>query len=387
MGDIYELVKEIEEDLKETVEDISFNEDIETVPTGIDLFDTILGGGIPVGKLVLITGAPGGGKTSLAISMISSLQKRYKNALALYLDAEQSMGKKRLEEFDVDTDRTILISQDLTVEKVSKIISKATAYRENKKYKDINDPFFVVWDSESATMTNKQLAANDDPSKVLGQKSNMLSLVIPKLVNVANKYKMTFIVISQLRDKISMNPFASNSPDLKGLGDKRITGGNVMRFHPFQIIYMRPKEDVDIDAYGFSGVISEVKLIKNKLFRPNIKINIVLDYIRGYNDFWTREYLIRQCKGIKGTAWQYLENYPDVKFRKSDILNMYNTNETFRQKFDELYYTYKEELLKSTVLDSTVVDLDDSEEADEEDGVSDVNYPPLIEAEAWKSLS
>jgi len=373
MGDIYELVKEIEEDLKETVEDISFNEDIETVPTGIDLFDTILGGGIPVGKLVLITGAPGGGKTSLAISMISSLQKRYKNALALYLDAEQSMGKKRLEEFDVDTDRTILISQDLTVEKVSKIISKATAYRENKKYKDINDPFFVVWDSESATMTNKQLAANDDPSKVLGQKSNMLSLVIPKLVNVANKYKMTFIVISQLRDKISMNPFASNSPDLKGLGDKRITGGNVMRFHPFQIIYMRPKEDVDIDAYGFSGVISEVKLIKNKLFRPNIKINIVLDYIRGYNDFWTREYLIRQCKGIKGTAWQYLENYPDVKFRKSDILNMYNTNETFRQKFDELYYTYKEELLKSTVLDSTVVDLDDSEEADEEDGVSDLN--------------
>ncbi len=373
MSDIYELVKEIEEDLKETVEDISFNEDIETIPTGIDLFDTILGGGIPVGKLVLITGAPGGGKTSLAISMISSLQKRYKNALALYLDAEQSMGKKRLEEFDVDTDRTILISQDLTVEKVSKIISKATAYRENKKYKDINDPFFVVWDSESATMTNKQLAANDHPSKVLGQKSNMLSLVIPKLVNVANKYKMTFIVISQLRDKISMNPFASNSPDLKGLGDKRITGGNVMRFHPFQIIYMRPKEDVDIDAYGFSGVISEVKLIKNKLFRPNIKINIVLDYIRGYNDFWTREYLIRQCKGIKGTAWQYLENYPDVKFRKSDILNMYNTNETFRQKFDELYYTYKEELLKSTVLDTAVVDLDDSEEADEEDGISDLN--------------
>ena len=373
MGDVYELVKEIEEDLKETVEDISFNEDIETIPTGIDLFDTILGGGIPVGKLVLITGAPGGGKTSLAISMISSLQKRYKNALALYLDAEQSMGKKRLEEFDVDTDRTILISQDLTVEKVSKIISKATAYRENKKYKDINDPFFVVWDSESATMTNKQLAANDDPSKVLGQKSNMLSLVIPKLVNVANKYKMTFIVISQLRDKISMNPFASNSPDLKGLGDKRITGGNVMRFHPFQIIYMRPKEDVDIDVYGFSGVISEVKLIKNKLFRPNIKINIVLDYIRGYNDFWTREYLIRQHKGIKGTAWQYLDNYPDVKFRKSDILNMYNTNETFRQKFDELYHTYKEELLKSTVLDTTVVDLDDSEEVDEEDGVSDLN--------------
>ena len=52
---------------------------------------------------------------------------------------------------------------------------------------------------------------------------------------------------------------------------------------------------------------------------------------------------------------------------------MYNTNETFRQKFDELYYTYKEELLKSTVLDTAVVDLDDSEEADEEDGISDLN--------------
>ncbi|HRT03860.1 MAG TPA: ATPase domain-containing protein [Candidatus Diapherotrites archaeon] len=356
MADVYELVKEIEEDLKETVKDVSFNEEIETVPTGIDLFDTILGGGIPVGKLILITGSPGGGKTSLAASAIASLHRNYPNSLALYLDAEQSMSKNRLAELGVDTDRAILISQDLTVEKVSQIIVRATAYRENKKYKGITDPFFVVWDSESATMTTKQLEATDDPSKVVGQKSNMLSLTIPKLVNIANKYKMTFIVISQLRDKISMNPYAGSSPDLKGLGDKRITGGNVMRFHPFQIVYMKPKEDIDIDAYGFSGVVSEIKLVKNKLFRPNIKINIVLDYIHGYNDFWTRENLIRQSKCIKGTAWQYLDNCPDIKFRKSEILNLYNTNELFRAKFDELYIKCKDDLLKSSVLDTSVIE-------------------------------
>ena len=92
------------------------------------------------------------------------------------------------------------------------------------------------------------------------------------------------------------------------------------------------------------------------MFRPNIKINIVLDYIHGYNDFWTRENLIRQSKCIKGTAWQYLDNCPDIKFRKSEILNLYNTNELFRAKFDELYIKCKDDLLKSSVLDTSVIE-------------------------------
>jgi RecA/RadA recombinase len=344
MSDINDLVNDITDSLKKTVEGLHFNEDVETVPTGIDLFDTILGGGIPIGKMVLLTGSPGVGKSSLAANAIAALHRAYPDSMAFYLDAEQAMTTKRLTQLGVDPKRTVLISQDLTLEKVSRIVVQIVSWRNNAKYKKAKDiPIFIVWDSESATMTEKQLSA-EEPSKVLGQKASMLSLIIPQLANIANKHKITFFIIGQLRDKIDLNPYAPKGGDLKGLGDKKITGGNVMKYHPFQIIHGRPKTEIDPAVYGYSGVVSEIKIIKNKLFTPNIKIEMVLDYMNGYSDFWTKERLIRACKGIKGTSWQYLEGYPDVKFRKSTIKEKYETDEKFKEKFEELYEKFKGEI-------------------------------------------
>src|SRR5262245_689955 len=43
---------------------------LETVSTGIEGFDDILFGGLPVGRLYLIDGDPGSGKTTLAMQFL-----------------------------------------------------------------------------------------------------------------------------------------------------------------------------------------------------------------------------------------------------------------------------------------------------------------------------
>lgn len=364
--DIKNLVNDITENLMKTVDGLHFNEEVETVPTGIDLFDTVLGGGFPIGKLILLTGSPGGGKSTLAANVLGALHKQHENAIAFYLDAEQAMTKKRLSQLGADPDRTVLISQDLTVEKISDIIVKIVSWKKSKKSKITEDmPIFIVWDSESATMTEKQLTA-EEPSKVLGQKAQMLSLMIPRLANIANKEKVTFLIIGQLRDKVDLNPYSPKGGDLRGLGDKKITGGNVMKYHPFQIIHVKPKQEIDPSSYGFSGTVSEVKVIKNKLFTPNIKIEIVLDYMLGYSDFYTKERLIRNCKGILGSRHQHLKGLTDIKFTKKTIKEVYDENEEFRKKFEEMYEQYKSEISSMPNASDMIMDEKEMETEDDE---------------------
>lgn len=324
------------------IEGLTFNDEIKITPLKLDGLNTIMGGGLPIGKFVLVVGLAGAGKSTICGEIIGSVQATDPRSVGVYIDAEQAMGMERLATLGCDKDRTILISQELTLEKLMEIVKKIVAFKINKKLEDV--PFVVVLDSESATQPAKAKTV-EDHTKIVGLKSNFLSWMVPILVELGNKYNITFIFIGQLRDKIQMNMYQASAGDLKGLGDKKITGGNTMRYMPFQILFLKPKEDIDPTVYGFSGVVSEAMFIKNKLFTPFVKTHVVLDYMKGYSDFWSKVFLLQSCKAIKGTAWQYLENAPELKFRKKQMETMYTTDSIFKEKFDELYKIYKEKSL------------------------------------------
>jgi len=358
------MMNEIMEDLAE-IEGISFNQHHIVIPTGIDLLDTIAGGGFPAGKLISIAGSPGGGKSSLAGRIISGFQKFDSRSMAFYVDSEQAMAIDRLVTLGCDPDRTLLLSQVITLEAVCKIFDKIIQYKIKKKMVDV--PFIMVWDSESASPTEKQLVT-DDPSKIMGFKARLLSHILPKIAMDGNKYNITPILINQLRDKIDMNMYQADMGGLKGMGDKTITGGNIMKFLPFQLLFVRPKENIDAEKFGFSGVVSEVKFVKNKNYIPHIKIDLVLDYMKGYSDFWTKQRLLQNEKAIKGTAWQSLDNCKDKKFRKKEIEDMYNSDEEFKNCFEEIY----EELKKTATMCPESDEIRKSNEIviDEEDDVN-----------------
>jgi KaiC/GvpD/RAD55 family RecA-like ATPase len=71
-------------------------------PTHIDKLDHLLGGGVPSGHLVLVTGAPGTMKTTLTFTVLYNAAKRDK-LHCLYLSLEQNRGAiiKQMERMDM----------------------------------------------------------------------------------------------------------------------------------------------------------------------------------------------------------------------------------------------------------------------------------------------
>lgn len=85
------------------------------VDTGIDEFNRVLGGGLVPGSLVLISGDPGIGKSTLTMQVMANMAKK---ARVLYISGEESAGQiqNRAERLGVaDADITLLTENDVVL--------------------------------------------------------------------------------------------------------------------------------------------------------------------------------------------------------------------------------------------------------------------------------
>jgi len=320
----------------ETRADITADEGVKIVlPTGIDILDAHLGGGIAVGAMAIIVGSPGSGKTTLAIQTLANAQKVFKGDLiGSFLDSEEATTIARLSNLGVNYPK-IKPYSDVTVEKVFKFLEGLCLFKEEKKI--IDKPSIVIWDSIANTLSQKEREV-EDINSVIGYKARLLSILIPKYVAKCAKYGICFLAINQLRDSLQMGQFSAPA-DLKFMSHTKIMpGGNAIRFNAIQLLEMRVKKALlnDKDAYGFDGIISTVKVVKNKLFAPNLAIDIVGSFVYGFSNFWTSYKFLVESKRLISGAWNYLAPFPTNKFRTKDAENMYNTDVEFKKNFDDL---------------------------------------------------
>lgn len=304
----------------------------DTIPTGIDLVDAILGGGFAIGALSIVVGQPGSGKTMLAIKALGQGQKKFKGKLlGGFLDSEEATTANRLAMLGVRYPK-IEPYNDITVEKVFKFLEGLSLFKQTKKITEM--PSVVVWDSIANTLSQKEREA-EDVNSVIGYKARMLSLLIPKYVAKCAQNNICFIAVNQLRDKMNLGQFAP-AADLKFMtSTKDMPGGNVLKFNAFHLIEMKVKSLIDRDKMGFDGVIVKLKCVKNKLFTPNIEIEIVGSFNSGFSNFWTNYNFMALTKRLNTGAWNYLVSLPDKKFRTKDAYNLYKTDEEFKQAYDE----------------------------------------------------
>lgn len=304
----------------------------ETIETGIDLVDAVMGGGFAVGTMEVITGQPGSGKTMLAIQAMGNAQLKYKSEIICgMLDSEEATTTVRMSNLGVRYPR-IKPYNDITVEKVFKFLEGLCLYKEMKHI--INMPSFVIWDSVANTLSQREREA-EDINSVIGYKGRLLSLLIPKYVAKLSLFNICLICINQLRDVIQIGNFTP-AKELKYMSQgKTMPGGNALKFNAFHLLEMKAKESVTSDKFGFDGYFAEVTCVKNKLFPPNIKVNIAGNFVTGFDNFWTNYRFLVDNKRLISGAWNYLADLPEKKIRTKDAKEMYNTDPVFKEGFDK----------------------------------------------------
>ena len=307
------------------------------ISTGIDLVDAILGGGFAVGALNMIVGNPGCGKTMLAIKTLGQGQKQYMGDLiGAFLDSEEATTSLRLSNLGVRYPQ-IKPYTDVTVEKAFKFIEGLSVFKQEKDI--VENPSVVVWDSIANTLSEKE-RQTDDPNTVIGYKARLLSILVPKYVAKCAQNNICFLTINQLRDNLQMGQFAPQ-PELKLMSSsKTIPGGNVLKFNAFQLVNVAVKSIIapgkaeNSDKYGFEGIIAKIKCVKNKLFPPNVEVEVVGSFTTGFSNFWTNYNFLKNTKRLNAGAWNYLVSLPDKKFRTKDARHMYNNDAEFKQAYD-----------------------------------------------------
>jgi RecA/RadA recombinase len=302
----------------------------QTISTGIDVADAILGGGFAVGSLNIIVGQPGSGKTMLAIQTLGQGQKQFLGKLiGAFLDSEEATTSIRLANLGV-RNPVIKPYTDITIEKVFKFLEGLCLFKDQK---GLIIPSVVVWDSIANTLSQKEREA-EDVNQVIGYKARMLSILIPKYVAKLAHYNVCLIAVNQLRDVIQMGPFSAPR-DLRFMSStKDMPGGNILKFNAFQLVEMKVKSALAKDKYGFDGVLVTLKCVKNKLFAPNIEVELIGSFTNGFSNFWTNYNLLVKSKRLESGAWNYLVSFPEKKFRTISAEQLYKEDKEFSTKFD-----------------------------------------------------
>jgi len=223
----------------------SKNKDIPVIPTGSLGLDIALGvGGIPTGRIIEIYGPESSGKTTVALHVVSEVQKN--GGIASYIDAEHALDPVYAKKLGVNIDE-LYISQPDDGEQALEIAESMV----RSGAIDV-----IVIDSVAALVPRAEIEGEMGDSH-MGLQARLMSQALRKLTGIVNRTNCTVIFINQLREKIGIT-FGNN---------ETTTGGRALKFYASIRIEIRRAEAIK-QGNDLLGNRTKVKIVKNKVAPP-----------------------------------------------------------------------------------------------------------------------
>ena len=218
---------------------------VEAISTGSLSLDMALGiGGVPKGRIIEIFGPESSGKTTLALHIIASAQK--KGGEAAFIDAEHALDPVYAKALGVDVD-SLLVSQPDTGEQgleIAEALVRSGAI-------DV-----IVVDSVAALVPRAEIEGDMGDSFV-GLHARLMSQALRKLAGAIAKSNTVAIFINQLREKVGV---IYGNPEVT-------TGGRALKFYSSVRIDVRKKEAIKSGS-EIIGNRTKAKVVKNKIAPP-----------------------------------------------------------------------------------------------------------------------
>lgn len=285
----------------------------EWISTGCVVLDAIMGGGVPIGRMVEMFGEPSSGKSLIAAQIAATAQDA--GILVAYADTETTVSDAMMRKLGVNVDELIYTSPD-TVEDVFEFFDQAI---ETKRKIDPDNALLLIWDSIAATSSLAEMEKDYGETGYLTQ-ARIISQSLRKITRKISKDRVALLFLNQTREKIGVM-----------FGDKVTTfGGKAVAFHAsvrVQLILANKLKSVTGKHKNkIVGMNTRAVVVKNKVAMPFMDALLPIYFGKAIDDV-EASYLWLDDNGFinGGGSWRTIKlREEEVKFQKKEWLDIYD---------------------------------------------------------------
>jgi recombination protein RecA len=224
----------------------------EWISTGCIVLDAIMGGGLPIGRMVEIYGSPSSGKSLIAAQIAATAQEN--GYIVGYVDTETAVSIPMMKKLGVNVDELIYTSPD-SIEEVFAFFEEAM---ETRNRLDPDNILVLIWDSIASTSTLQEEGKEYGETGYLDH-ARIISQGLRKIMRKFSKQRVAVLFLNQTREKIGVM-----------FGDKTATfGGKAVSFHASIRIALTLAGKIKLaDKKKVVGMDTTALVVKNKVAMP-----------------------------------------------------------------------------------------------------------------------
>jgi recombination protein RecA len=241
---------------------------IPRISSGIYALDYILGGGLPVGKVIELFGDEGSGKTTVALHAIAKAQKL--GGIAAFIDLENGLNIDYAQTLGVDID-SLMVSQPESGNSAMEVVMKIMEQKADIKELE-SKPLVIVVDSAAALVTLDEQKGDVGDTQV-SPVARLLSTVLRRMVTTVRKTGTILIFTNQMRDDIGSWYKTSSS-----------TGGRALKFYSTIRIELSITKKITTSDKVVIGQMVRAKTVKNRTFPPYKEAELKVIYGQGVDN-------------------------------------------------------------------------------------------------------
>ena len=343
MASILEIAKQLNKEYKDDNLAIvsSVKPNYTRMPTNALGLDYILGGGIPLGRIIEFSGLQHSGKTTAACVVLAAYQRAFPDKTCIYVDVEHSLDLKfQAKMTGLDLNKMLYVSPNgLSGEQICDAIIE---------FEKADDVGCIVLDSLPALLPAAVM--ENDLTKDAGMRGTMAKTYhrfFPEMNDMVARKENLFIAINQVRD---------DGKTFTGIQKWKETGGSAPAYYSSIIIRFGTRKFTlgdNMDACGSSngegadGFRLLYKVLKNKCgscargggfmtFRYETGfdwINDLLEIALGFGFIKRLSTVTYQLVNLETGEVYYDEDGVELKGKKADLVEYIKTNIPFQKEY------------------------------------------------------
>ena len=260
------------------------------ISTGITDLDTILGGGVPCGRMIELAGNPSAGKTTVALSIMAEAQKKFPDKRGVYVDAEHSLDLEWAQKIGIDLSRFDHSQPEFGEDAIEVI----------QEYIKSGMVSVIILDSVAA-LVPKPEREGDIGAANIGLQARLVAQSMRILSSLLYKQKETLLIfINQKRADLN-----ANRSSFSAMERSKPTGGKALPFYMTSRLEIYKIETLKNSEGVETGQRVEIRILKHKVPPgPGGRARMVINNINGIDKpLMVLEQKLKSGEIVRAGSW------------------------------------------------------------------------------------